>query len=219
MNMTDTAKNTKLRRPITVTDLYRKSFNVLSFTGLFLALIGCPEVKGSWIIFGDSSQGKTRFMLQLAKYLANFGIVYINSLEEGESESIKQGFKAEQMEDVKDSVYLLDNEPLDVVRRHLTKRNAPDFVFFDSVQFMKGFTEYDYVELLRDFPDKLFIFTSHVVGKEPKGSLAQAIRYRSFVKLFVHEYRVFPQSRYGGNLPYDIWPEKAQAYYLKNDSK
>lgn len=215
--MTTTSENkTKLRRPITVTDLYRKKFNVLDFTGEFGALIGKPEVKGSWIIFGDSSQGKTRLMLQLAKYMGNFGRVYINSLEEGESESIKQGFKDEQMEDKKDRVYLLDNEPLDVVRQRLSqKRNAPDFVFFDSVQFMKNFTENDYIDLLNDFPTKLFIFTSHVQGKEPKGALAQAIRYRSFVKLYVHAFRVFPKSRYGGVATYDIWPEKAQAYYLK----
>lgn len=210
-------KNTRLRRPITVTDLYRKKFNVLDFTGQFKSLIGCPQVKGSWMIFGDSSQGKTRFMLQLAKYLGNFGRVYIDSLEEGESESIKQGFIAERMEERKGSVYLLDNEPLETVRQHLEKRNAPDFVFFDSVQFMKGFTEADYIDLLNDFPAKLFIFTSHVQGKEPKGSLAQAIRYRSFVKLFVQQFRVFPQSRYGGGLHYDIWPEKAQAYYLKSE--
>ncbi|WP_346856544.1 hypothetical protein [uncultured Draconibacterium sp.] len=216
--MTDTIKNTKLRRPITVTDLYRKNFNVLQFTGQWFSLMGNPEVKGSWIIFGDSSNGKTRFVIKLAKYLANFGIVYINSLEEGESESIKQGFKAEQMEDVKDKVYLLDNEPLEVVKQHLRKkRNAPDFVFFDSVQFMRSFTEADYMNLLEEFPTKIFIFTSHVKGKEPKGALAEAIRYRSFVKLFVSVFRVFPKSRYGGGAPFDIWPEKAQAYHLKTE--
>lgn len=214
--MNEDNKKPRLRRPITVTDLYRKKFNVLEFTGVWKKLIGNPEVKGSWIIFGDSTNGKTRFMIQLAKYLGEFGIVYINSLEEGESESIKQGFKAERMEDVKNKVYLLDNEPFEIVLQRLRKkRNSPRFVFFDSVQFMRKFTEDNYLDLLEEFPDKLFIFTSHVKGKEPKGALAEGIRYRSFVKLFVHAYRVFPKSRFGGGQHYDIWPEAAEAYYLK----
>ena len=214
--MTDRNQKIKLSRPITVEDLYRTKFNVLPFSGAFKQLMGQPEVLGSWLIFGYSTQGKTRFILQLAKYMANFGKVFINSLEEGKSESIKQGFIAERMEDVRNRVYLLDREPLEHVKERLRRRNAPDFVFFDSVQFMQEFTIDDYIALLDEFAhkNKLFVFTSHAKGKEPKGSVADAIYYRSFVKLRVDGYRVFPQSRYGGNHYYDIWPEKAQAYHL-----
>lgn len=210
-------KNTRLRRPITSTDLYRKKFNVLNFTGEWSAHIGKPEVKGSWIIFGNSTNGKTRYTIKMAKYLGNFGRVYMNSLEEGESHSIRTAWEAEDIDSQKDNVYLLDNEPLETVIRRLKMRNAPDMVFFDSVQFMRGFTIEQYAELLDQFNNKLFIFTSHAQGKDPKGSVADAIYYRSFVKVRVDNYRAFPQSRYGGNLPFDIWPEKAQAFHLQKD--
>jgi hypothetical protein len=205
----------KLSRPITTADLYRKKFNVLDFKDNWLHLIGRPEVTGSWIIYGDSTQGKTRFMLQMAKYLGGFGRVYINSLEEGESESIKQGFRAEDIDTGRNNVYLLDKEPLATIRERLQMRNAPDFVFFDSVQFLHKFSEEDYVKLLNDFNNKLFIFTSHADGKKAKGAVAEAIRYRSFVKLRIEGYRAFSKSRYGGRGHFDIWPEEAEKYWAE----
>lgn len=205
----------ELRRPITSTDLFRKKFNVLQFEGKWKEFIGCPEVKGSWIIYGDGANGKTRLMLQMAKYLGNFGKVYINSLEEGESESIKRGWIEEDIDSTRDHVYLLDKEPFEQTRQRLTMRNSPDFVFFDSVQFMQKFTQEEYNDLLNEFPNKLFIFTSHVTGKEPKGSLANAIYYRSFVKFYVEGFRAFAKTRYEGNTPFDIWPEKAFEYWSK----
>lgn len=213
--MSNTLKNNKLRRPITVTDLYRKKFNLLPFTGEWLNTLGRPERTGSWIIYGDSTNGKTRFTLQMAKYLAQFGIVYINSLEEGQSESIKQGFRAVGIEKG-DKVYLLDREPLSTVKFHLDKqRSAPDFVFFDSIQFMRGFTKEQYFDLLKEYRNTIFIFTSHAEGKHPRGALATDIYYASFIKMRVEGYRVFPKSRYGGNQSYDIWPEMAEAYWAE----
>ena len=63
------------KRAINAKELLGKSFDVLDFDGAWLGLIGKPEVKGSWIIWGQSGNGKTRFALQLAKYLARFGKV------------------------------------------------------------------------------------------------------------------------------------------------
>ncbi|OQB81408.1 MAG: hypothetical protein BWX87_00673 [Bacteroidetes bacterium ADurb.Bin123] len=205
----------KLRRPITSTDLYRKRFNVLDFKDEWLQLIGRPEVTGSWIIYGDSAHGKTRFMIQMAKYLGQFGRVFINSLEEGEAESIRQVWQQEDIDTSRDHVYLLDKEPVNMVRQRLEARNAPDIVFFDSVQFMRKFSEDDYVDLLNDFGNKLFIFTSHAEGKKAKGAVAEAIRYRSFVKIMVEGYRAFSKSRYGGSGYYDVWPEMAEKYWAE----
>lgn len=215
--MTKQAQNTKLRRPITSTDLYRTKFNVMDFTGQWAAHIGKPEIKGSWMIMGPSTNGKTRYTIQMAKYLGHFGKVYMNSLEEGKSHSIKISWQEERIDSQKDNVYLLDNEPLDIVKKRLKMRNSPQFIFFDSIQFMRGFTLDDYSDLLEEFNDKLFIFTSHVTGKEPKGAVADGIWYKSFVKIRVNNYRAISKSRYGGNEPYDIWPEKAQAFYLKTE--
>lgn len=202
----------QLPRPYTVTDLYRKKMNVMKFDGAFFDAFGNPEVRGSWLIWGRSGEGKTRFSLQLAKYLTRFGKVLYDSLEEGVSASIREGFRSVQMEIVKKRIHLLDQEPMNTLMERLTLRNAAQFVIIDSIQYT--FMDVaQYKEMLQQFPDKLFIFTSHAKGKEPKGSLAESVWFDSNVKIWVEGYRAFPKSRYGGEQPFDIWPERAQQYW------
>lgn len=216
--MSDTATHTKLRRVISSTDLYREKFKLAEFTGEWKNLIGCPEIKGSWFMYGDSGHGKTTFMVQLAKYLGNFGIVHINSLEEGKSASMKEAWKREDIDSVRDHVYLLDREPLETACQRLRqKRNAPDFMFFDSVQFMRGFTHDMYQDLMDEFRNKLLIFTSHADGKKPKGALASDISYDSNVRFRIEGYRAMvSKSRHGGSGHFDIWPERANEYHSNN---
>jgi predicted ATP-dependent serine protease len=216
--MTTSTENIKLRRVISSTDLNSKKFNLAEFTGQWKSFIGQPEIKGSWLIHGDSGHGKTVFTVKLAKYLGQFGRVHLNSLEEGESESMRVAWNREEIDSKKDQVYLLDREPLEMVYARLRqKRNAPTFVIFDSVQFMRGFTLDQYQHLLNEFRNKLFVFTSHADGKKPKGSLAGDILYNSFVKIRVEGYRAFSKSRYGGTGYYDIWPERANEYHANGN--
>jgi len=86
----------------------------------------------------------------------------------------------------------------------------------DSIQY----TFWDvpaYKEMLQRFPDKLFIFTSHAKGKDPKGALAEAAWFDANVKVWVEGYRAFPKSRYGGGDYFDIWAEQAQIYWTQNN--
>lgn len=208
-------ERSKLQRPITVTDLYRRRMNVLPFRGRYADSFGQPEVKGSWLIWGRSSEGKTRFALQLARYLTQFGKVLFNSLEEGASASMRTGFKSVEMEQVSRKIHLLDQEPVTDLTERLRLRNSALFVIIDSIQYT--FMDIsDYKQLLNDFPGKLFIFTSHAKGKEPKGSLAESVWFDSNVKIWVEGYRAFPKSRYGGEQPFDIWPERAARYWADN---
>ncbi len=207
------AKNA-LPRPYTVTDLYRKKMNVLQFDGAFLNAFGNPEVHGSWLIWGRSGEGKTRFSLQLARYLTGFGKVLFNSLEEGASASVREGFRSVQMETVKNRIHLLDQEPMEQLTERLALRNAARVVIIDSIQYTFMDVQ-QYKHLLQQFPDKLFIFTSHAKGKEPKGALAESVWFDANVKIWVEGYRAFPKSRYGGEQPFDIWPERAAQYWAE----
>lgn len=207
------AKNT-LPRPFTVADIYRKKMNVLNFEGEFLHAFGKPEVRGSWIFIGEAFQGKTSFAMQLAKYLTNFGRVLYNSIEEGVSKSIRDVLQREEMETVKSRFHFLDQEPMETLTKRLELRRSADFIFIDSAQY----TFIDkawYKAMLHRFPQKLFIFISHAKGKEPKGSLAEAIWYDAFIKGRIQGYRCFVESRYNGIAHYDIWPEKAAEYWAE----
>lgn len=201
-----------LNRAISVSQLEAMKFNELPFTGEWRDFVGEPAIAGSWLIWGESGNGKTRFALQLCKYLAQFCRVAYNSMEEGASKSMKKAFSEVAMKEVKNRVFLLDNEPVDELKTRLRKRRSPDAVVLDSIQY-SGMNYRDYVALRSEFGNKLFILISHADGKNPAGRTARSIRYDAFVKIRIEGYRAFALSRYGGGKPYTIWPEQAAIYY------
>lgn len=202
----------RIQRALTVSDLLAYKAVTLDFEGKWLASIGCPELTGSWIIWGNSVNGKTRFALQLAKYIAGFRRVAYNSLEEGKSKSIRGAIIDIGMKDVQRRFLLLDKEPVKELIERLSRPKSPDVIFIDSLQYT-GLSYAEY-KLLRDrFRNKMFVFISHAEGREPKGNVGKSIRYDANVKIYVEGYKAFPQSRYGGGEEFVIWPVGAQKYW------
>lgn len=201
-----------VKRALTVNDIRDYKPLVLPFENEWLASIGSPELKGGWIIWGNSANGKTRFALKLAKYMANFVRVAYDSLEEGLSLSMQKAIIDIGMSDVKRSFVLLDKETVPMLRERLTKQRSPQVVIIDSLQYT-GLTYKDYTTLINDFPHKLFVLVSHADGREPRGNVGKAIKYDSFVKIYVEGYKAFAQSRYGGGEPYVIWRKGAEQYW------
>lgn len=192
----------------------------LEFSGRWEASFGRPEMKGSWLVWGGSGSGKTRFALQLCKYLCRFGRVAYNSLEEGLSKSMKIAFMQAGMKEVDGRFIFLDMENKADLERRLERRKSPDAVIIDSLQYFR-MTLSDYERFKRKFPNKLFIFISHTKGGEPKGSVAESIRYDAFVKVWIEGYKAFPVSRYlGGEAPpFIIWTQGAEDYWGNNELK
>lgn len=201
-----------MKRAISISELYTTNFKVLDFQGAWEESIGQPELAGSWLIWGKSGNGKTRFTLQLCKYLTQFGKVAYNSLEEGASLSMRKAFVETGMEEVKRRIVLLDQESISDLIVRLKKRKSPDIIAIDSVQYTG--MNYDAYRQLRDlFPKKLFILISHAEGKEPAGRVAKSIRFDAFVKIWVEGYKAFPTSRFGGGKPYTVWEKGANKYW------
>ncbi len=205
-----------MSRAVSISQLVNTKFNTLDFTGDFEALIGKPELRGSWIIWGDSANGKTRFTLKLAKYLTNFGRVAYNSLEEGTSLSMQRAMIQEGMEQCGRKLILLDQESIEDLKRRLSKRYSPDVVIIDSLQYT-GMNYSEYKDLRELFPKKLFIWISHADGKQPYGRIAKQVRYDSFVKIHVTGFIATAQSRYTNSesVPYTIWKKGAERHWNK----
>jgi len=201
-----------IKRALTVNDIRDYKPLVLPFESEWFASIGSPEMKGGWIIWGNSANGKTRFALQLARYMARFVRVAYDSLEEGLSLSMQKAIEDVGMSDVKRSFVLLDKETVPMLRERLAKQRSPQVVIIDSLQYT-GLTYKDYTTLINDFPHKLFIIVSHADGREPRGNVGKAIKYDAFVKIYVEGYKAFVQSRYGGGEPYVVWRKGADAYW------
>ncbi|MBP7174038.1 MAG: hypothetical protein KBA33_08250 [Cloacibacterium sp.] len=196
-------------------DIEKKSFKTLDFQGDWLNLIGTPEVAGCWVIWGLSGQGKTRFALQLAKYLSGFEKVYYNTLEEGVKLSFRNALKDNNMK-AAGSKFGFQSEDLETMKIRLRKDRSPNIVIVDSLQYLNAERQ-DIDTLLEEFPKKLFIFISHAKGSEPKGDLADRVKYHADVKIRVHQFVASPveSTRYGGNEPYIIWEEGMRKAQLK----
>lgn len=210
----------KTKRPYSCTDILTKKYNTIDFEGAWRDLCGTPELSGCWIIYGESGNGKTSFAMQLAKYLTHFEKVYYNSIEEGLSLSIKRCVKQVKMQEVKSRFWLLDKEDIPTVEKRLRKKQSPNIIFFDSIQYM-GLNKDQIKDLVDRYPNKLFIFISHAKKGEPRGSTAEAVKYHANIKIQVVGYKAYAVSRYSEGsttIPYTIW-EKGAAEFLKSKAK
>jgi len=201
-----------VNRAVSVEQLMRANLKGLEFTGSWHDSFGKPELTGSWLVWGHSGNGKTRFALYLAKYLTGFGkrVIY-NSLEEGVSLSMQTAFNECGMQEVQRRFVLLDKEPISELQERLLRPKSPDIIIIDSIQY-SGMNYADYIKFTNTFRRKLFILISHADGKLPEGRVARSIRFDSNVKIWVYGYVAFPVSRYGGGTPYTIWEQGAYEF-------
>lgn len=212
-----------MSRAISNINVLAARFETVEFAGDWLASFGRPELRGTWIIWGGSGSGKTTFTLMLCKYLANFGRVAYNSLEQGLSLSLQKAWERVGMGDAGNSVILLNKEELPELRARLNKRKSPEIIIIDSVQYLDGFNWASFKKLKREYPDKLFIFISQAdrAGKDPDGKLAGKIRYDAEIKIKVEGFKAFVTTRYEdaergeGGADFIIWEQGAAEYWAE----
>jgi len=212
-----------MSRAISNINVLAARFETVEFAGEWLASFGRPELRGTWIIWGGSGSGKTTFTLMLCKYLANFGRVAYNSLEQGLSLSLQKAWERVGMGEAGNSVILLNKEELPELRARLNKRKSPKIIIIDSVQYLDGFNWASFKKLKREYPDKLFIFISQAdrAGKDPDGKLAGKIRYDAEIKIKVEGFKAFVTTRYEdaergeGGADFIIWEQGAAEYWAE----
>lgn len=122
-------------RAKSVSELLATKVETFPFKGEWYDAFGEPERKGVWLVWGNSGNGKTTFVVQLCKYLCQFERVIYNSLEEGASLTMKNTLVRCGMLEVNRRFLLLDNEPIDELSERLLRRKSPGIVVIDSFQY------------------------------------------------------------------------------------
>lgn len=199
-------------RGISVHELYNTKREILELSNAFQDHLGNPEIKGSWIIWGASSNGKTDYALKLAKALAQHERVAYNSLEEGNSHSLALACKRNNMHKCSNRFFIIQDNYEALVSR-LKRHKSPNIIITDSLQYL-GINFTQYKKLIEKFPNKLFIWISHAEGKQPEGRVAKRVRYDAFIKIFVEGFVAQANGRYGGGEPYIIWQQGADEYRM-----
>ncbi len=197
------------RRALTIQNIIDYRPKTMGFQGAWLDTMGDPEPFGSWIIYGDSGQGKTRFTLQLVKYLMGFNGIRIayDSLEEGVSETYRRAILDTGVQTERHGHFeFWDRYDYDKMCMTLRKKRSANVVVIDSLQYM-NITYDQYKDLVAMFPKKLFLWVSHESGAKPDGQVAKKVLFNSNIKIRVRNYYATITSRYCGKNVYDIWPE------------
>lgn len=201
-----------MRKAYSIHNVIDAKFKTLDFDGQWLDAIGKPEPTGSWIIYGAPKNGKTTFAMMLAKYISQFRRVAYNSVEEGLSLTIQMAMERTGMLEAGGRVVLLDKESVENLTARLDKHKSPDVIIIDSVQFL-DLKWSEYKKLKERYPTKLFIYISHVEGKQPEGNVARRIWRDANVAFRIEGFRAFPVGRYGGGEYINISEEKANEYF------
>jgi KaiC/GvpD/RAD55 family RecA-like ATPase len=189
-----------------VTALFDKKFELFEFEGVWQAFMGNPGKNFSALIYGDSGNGKTEFCVQLARYMAGFRKVYYNSLEQGVSRTFQLALQRNDFENVKGNFVMADGHSFDEMMDYLSKRNAPQVIIIDSIDYMNMSLE-QYQILRNKHPRKVIILISWSKGSKPKSSAANAMLYSVDVKIFVKHFMAFVSGRYEGTEDYVIWQQ------------
>lgn len=212
-----------MSRAISNKNVLAAQFETADFDGPFLASFGRPELRGVWLIWGDSGSGKTTFTLQLCKYLAGFRRVAYDSLEQGLSLSLQKAWERVGMEEAGSNIIMLNKEDLPELRARLRKRKSPEIIVIDSLQYLDKFYMKQFKDLKAEFPDKLFVFISQAdkAGKDPDGYIAKKIRYDADIKIKVEGFKAFVTTRYEdrdkgeGGADFIIWEQGANDYWAE----
>lgn len=207
---------TKLKRAYSVQSILSINHKEISLTGKWKRHIGIPEESGVWFVYGNSGNGKSSYIMQMVKELSKHGKVVFNDLEEGVRLSMKKNIIREGLNEdpnVKKNFRVLNKEPMEQLEKRLRRHKSPKFIIINSWQYT-GYDSEAFVNLINEFPDKLFIIISHADGTRPDGATAKKIHYHADVKIWVEGFKAFPVSRYEGMEKYIIWNKGASEYWM-----
>lgn len=151
--------------------------------------------------------------MMLVKYLSSFERCAYDSIEEGNSLTLKLAIRRAGLRVGDKNVLFLDQVEIKDLVKYLDRHKSPNIIVVDSIQFAE-MTFSQYKRIKQRFPKKLFIYVSHVEGSRPEGQVAKRIWRDANVVWRVEGHRAFPDGRYeGAGEPIDVWPERAAEYW------
>lgn len=205
-------------KKIGLRQLSQKSYtSVPNLPDEFIRSFGDIEDAFDCIIWGDSGNGKTNFTVQVIKDLilaTGQKCMYV-SYEEGHTKTLQKTMieRHNMLEAVGNKLEILDQATYPELVRLLSRNKSPKIWVIDSIQ-ASGLTQEQCADLKQRFvmsrKKKILIYISWADGKNPKGSVASAVKYYAHIKIRVEGFIAFFRSRFGGNRNYVIWEEGAK---------
>ena len=195
-------------------EVSQKKYEVIKWNGQWRESFGCPAMNETWFISGASAQGKSSFVMQLAKKLCEYGKTLYVSAEEGIRQSFQRRLEMFEMNSVGRKLSIIEDPDINLLKERLSKPKSPRFIIIDSFQ-MANWTYQDAMELIETFNKKSFIFISQEYKSRPMGADAVRLRYAAGVKIRVSGFMALCSGREketAGGGGFVVWDEGAIRY-------
>lgn len=205
---------TKQIRAYNPREVSQKKYEVIKWNGQWRESFGRPAMNETWFISGASAQGKSSFVMQLAKKLCEYGKTLYVSAEEGIRQSFQRRLEMFEMNSVGRKLSIIEDPDINLLKERLSKPKSPRFVIIDSFQ-MANWTYQDAMELIETFNKKSFIFISQEYKSRPMGADAVRLRYAAGVKIRVSGFMALCSGREketAGGGGFVVWDEGAIRY-------
>lgn len=196
------------KRAYSPKEVLAKKYKTLPWGDKWSGPFGAVPVNETWFISGESANGKSSFVMQLAKELCNYGMTLYLSYEEGVSLSFQARIRQEKMNEEQGRFRVATEDTYEELIERLKRPKSPHFVIVDSFQESEWSFE-QARELIKMFPAKSFIFISQEEKGQPMGKPARRLRYLAGVKIRVSAYKAYCLGRFS-NEPgsyYPVWQE------------
>lgn len=205
---------TKQIRAYNPREVSQKKYEVIKWNGQWRESFGRPAMNETWFISGASAQGKSSFVMQLAKKFCEYGKTLYVSAEEGIRQSFQRRLEMFEMNSVGRKLSIIEDPDINLLKERLSKPKSPRFVIIDSFQ-MANWTYQDAMELIEKFNKKSFIFISQEYKSRPMGADAVRLRYAAGVKIRVSGFMALCSGREketAGGSGFVVWDEGAIRY-------
>lgn len=196
------------KRAFSPKEVLAKTYKTLPWSERWSRPFGFPATNEIWFVGGASASGKSSFVMQLAKELANYGMVLYCSYEEGVSQSFKDRLERFRMNEAQGRFRVVTDDSYEELVERLAKPKSPHFVIVDSFQ-VSGLSYEQVIQLKTRFRSKSFIFISQEHKGQPMGKAAARLRYIAGLKVRVVGYKAFCQGRFTEDPGsyYVVWEE------------
>ena len=205
---------TKQIRAYNPREVSQKKYEVIKWDGQWRESFGRPAMNETWFISGASAQGKSSFVMQLAKKFCEYGKTLYVSAEEGIRQSFQRRLEMFEMNSVGRKLSIIEDPDINLLKERLSKPKSPRFIIIDSFQ-MANWTYRDAMELIETFNKKSFIFISQEYKSRPMGADAVRLRYAAGVKIRVSGFMALCSGREketAGGGGFVVWDEGAIRY-------
>ena len=189
-----------MKKSLTAKNLFDKRIGKqVELTNPVLAeAIGAAEMRGIWLFYGPEKNGKTWFVLQVARDLAATSrkkLAYI-SAEEGTDESFR--LACERAGITADTRILFDEYmPIEDIIEKFSKPKTADIIFIDNlVVYADELRGLGVRDLANALPDKLLVLVAHEERKEPYPASARMAKKLAKVHVNIKGLKAFVVSRF-----------------------